>query len=455
MFNITINIWLEHELDESLEAKAHVLVTLMKDSANGLEFDFADEFMPEFEDELNPEYFQLWIDHNEVFERSHSLKNSNLPYEFTKEEGVKINDIILKDGRKGRMIQVNFYPQIPNDKNRTPESLSKQKLVTLVLASEREELDLLIKIIGIITIVSTVIVLFLVNYLVRLYVKKGLNPLHDLKDQLKLLDAKNLNERLTADNLPNELFEVIDQFNDLLIRLDKSFYREQRFSADIAHELRTPIAELRSMSEVALKWPHDISLVEEFYTSVYESSIQMQALVNNLLALTRCEKGDLILEKLEINLKNLIMESWSCYMDEAEIKKNELSINVLSELTLFTCKAEFKQIINNLLSNAVSYGAENSAITIKATVFKNNVDLIVSNYAYDLDQSDLDYMYDRLWRKSKSRTSTQHSGLGLSLVKAYVNILGLEISTELSENKLFSIKISGLHKGRSLNNLYH
>jgi signal transduction histidine kinase len=105
----------------------------------------------------------------------------------------------------------------------------------------------------------------------------------------------------------------------------------------------------------------------------------------------------------------------------------------------------FEQIINNLLSNAISYSDEKSEISI---VFKRTGDyaqLQITNMTSELEQSDMPLIFDRLWRKSKSRSSSEHSGLGLPLVKAYAELLSLKVKADLSDNKKFMISIENLH----------
>ena len=95
VINLIVTNWLENEYDVTLKSKASVLVTLVKDNQGGVDFDFADEFMPEFEAQKNPEYFQLWREDQSIFERSHSLKSYDLPYLLAiKKEGMVFQDIL-------------------------------------------------------------------------------------------------------------------------------------------------------------------------------------------------------------------------------------------------------------------------------------------------------------------------------------------------------------------------
>ena len=444
VINLIITNWLENEYDVTLKSKASVLVTLVKDNPDGVDFDFADEFMPEFEAQKDPEYFQLWREDQSIFERSHSLKNNNLPYLFIQKEGMDFQDLALADGRRGRMIQIVFLPQIPEDEDRTPEKLASQKLITLAVAKEREKLDQVINLVRLFSFIGTLTILLIVNFLVKQTIRSSLKPVLHIKEQIKILGADNLKVRLDINDPPDELKDVIHQFNKLLTRLEKSFTREHRFSSDVSHELKTPIAELRSMAEVALKWPEDINLLKEFYSGVNDASQQMQLIVNNLLALARCEKGDINLEPQEIILKELMDECWSHHQHESKIKNIRLISHIPDKTKIITSLTEFEIIINNLISNAINYSPEGTDVIVDIRHHIDSVTLVISNITEQLDQSDLELMFDRLWRKSKSRSSSEHSGLGLSLVKAYIGLIGLRISVNLSDNKMISINIDGV-----------
>lgn len=439
--DIAIIRWLAKEYDANLHAKAKTLITLTKDLDDGVDFDFAEEFMPEYGLSDSAEYFELWTHGEGVFERSDSLLDNDLPYLGLEQQGYVFQDLALIDGRQGRMIQIVFLPQIPEDEDRTPERLAAQKLMTLALARERDSLDSLITRTHLILSLSSMLILLIIYSLVKLTVRNQLQPLRVIKEQIKILDADNLSSRININNPPDELLDVITQFNQLLSRLDLSFTREQRFSSDVAHELRTPIAELKSMAEVALKWPDDIKLSNKFYTGVLESSCQMQKLVNNLLTLARCEKGLIELEPGEINLHTLIDNCIQHHRQEATSKQLKLISEIPEKVNIVTSITEFEQIIHNLISNAINYSPTHSEIHITLAIDNSLATLSISNTTVDLTTDDLAVMFDRLWRKSKSRSSSINSGLGLSLVKAYAELLNLDIKTELTDNKLFHISI--------------
>ena len=440
----TVTRWLEHNYDEALITKASLLVTLTKDMPEGIDFDFADEFMPEFEREVNPEYFQLWTHDKKVFERSHSLIDNDLEHLGNTTPGQSIKDVVLLDGRKGRMIQVIFLPQIPQEKDRSVEKLSGQTLMTLAIAKERESLNQLLNLVHLTLTIGTITVLIIINFLVSHTVRKGLKPLNNMKEQMMLLDANNLTSRLTIPLPPSELEDVINQFNALLKRLETSFTREQRFTSDVAHELRTPIAEIRNMAEVALKWPEDASLSKGFYQDVLTSSLQMQQLVVNLLSLARSENGLIELEPKELNLKQLMLDSWQHVKADAVNKRLTFECEIPESLHIMTSHAEFSLIINNLLSNAVHYSPENGVIQVTIEQHNHCLTLNIKNPTDNLEHSDINHLFDRLWQKNKSRTSSLHSGLGLSLVKSHAELLNLSVFALLSDEKTFQFQLENI-----------
>ena len=436
--------WLEQQYDKMLITKASLLVTLAKDMPDGIDFDFADEFMPEFERQVNPEYFQLWKEDKSIFERSHSLKGNDLMHLGLTRQGQVIEDIELLDGREGRMIQIVFLPQIPDEDQRTLQKLASQSLMTLAIARERETLNQLLLIVHVTLFIGMLIVLIVIDFLVSKTIKHGLSQLINMREQIVLLGADNLTTRLNLALPPSELEDVIKQFNKLLDRLEASFSREQRFTSDVAHELRTPIAEIRNMSEVALKWPDDRQLVQGFYCDIHASSLQMQQLVTNLLLLARSENGLIELEPKEFDLKQLINEAWQHCLENANKKKIKLKLEINELLKIMTSHTEFTLILNNLLSNAVNYSPVNAVIEVSAEHKDQYITLRLKNKADNLAQTDIDHIFDRLWRKDNSRTSSLHTGLGLALVKSHAELLNLKASASIIENNSFEFKLENI-----------
>ncbi len=112
-----------------------------------------------------------------------------------------------------------------------------------------------------------------------------------LRAQVRSLDADSLHTRVALVETPREVAPIVDQLNGLLDRLDDSFARERRFTGNVAHELRTPIAELRTLAEVGKKWPEDTASVVGFFEDVNDVAGRMETVIADLLLLARCEAG--------------------------------------------------------------------------------------------------------------------------------------------------------------------
>lgn len=444
VFNVAVSFWLIHEEDEIIQTKADVIAHLISHMKDEIYFGFSGENMPEFEPGTNSEYFQIWINNSEIFEKSHSLEYDNLSFRSSSEPVKFIENVMLPDGRRGRMIQSSFYLDPSDKENYSSQSVSNKKIITLVVAKEREEVDLLINSIHLATISLVLIIIFILNYMVRKTVRRSLLPVINMNNQIKRLSADKLHNEIKVVDLPDELSDFVLQFNSLLSRLDLSFHREKRFSSDVSHELRTPITELLTMSEVALKWPDDLSLAQNFYQGVHDSSKQMMLLVNNLLALARCENTRPECNSSPHRVKKVVDSCLKRYRVLADEKNLEIVCNIDVDLLMDIEMIEFEKIIDNLVSNAVAYSVCDSTLYIDTVERDGFLSLSIKNTTDQLVDQDLNLMFDRLWRKNRARSSSDHSGLGLSIIKAYAEILGLDIKTELLDQKTFIVSVSGI-----------
>lgn len=447
---------LQQDYDEVLLAKAQALVILTEQENGEAEIDFADEFMPEFDADENPGYFQLWLSGNEVLERSRSLRDNDLTRFENRVGEPRFADVELPDGRRGRSVQIDFIPQIDEDEDgeestepeTTQETLTEDDSplleASLVLALGREKLDEFLDTIHLTLLTTGLITMILIVLLVRHTVRRGLVPLDDIRAQLIEMDAEALSTRLHMPQRTEELEELVAQFNGMLERLQSAFNRERQFSADVAHELRTPLAELRSLAEVGGQWPEDAELARDFFGEVLAASRQMERMVVNLLALARCEKGMEVVDLARHDLITLVDAAWKRASPDADAKQLTFHRSGPDNLAVETSRDQFELILNNLFSNAITYSPAGSDIHCEIKTSGNSFGLSVTNRAEHLEPGDLPRLFDRLWRKDAARTGDHHAGLGLTLVKTYAQQLQLRISTQLPGGDTFCISLQGL-----------
>lgn len=444
VLNYVVVHWIASEFDRAQLAKASALVTLTKQHGDRVELHFADEFMPEFEAPLNPEYFQVWLENGDTLERSRSLRPNDLPRPALTRPRHAFFDITLPDGRAGRAVEIVFLAQIEDKENRTILNMPRQQQLAMVVARERVSLNRSLWLVQFSLLTAVLVMAALIAWAVKHAVSIGLKPLHEIGLRMRKLDADQLHNRLEVGTQPHELQPLIAQFNGLLERLELSFQREQRFSADVAHELRTPVAELYNLAEVATRWPEDRQASTAFFHDVLGASKQMQRIINNLLALARCEKGNFNLDYQPVELSALIDSAWLRVHKEAQEKSIRFVRQGEPTLQVYTSVNELELILNNIFSNAVAYSSPHSDILVSIVANGGSATLSTCNIAENLTHEDLNKMFDRLWRKDPFRNGEHHAGLGLPLVKAYAHALNLNVVAALDNDGRFCLSINSL-----------
>lgn len=450
---VRVSAQVETVFDRALYDKAQAMISLTELDNEGVEFDFAEEdVMPEFRGGEDPQYYQLWVVGNQPMIKSPLLADSDLPRHGATLEQHRFADLTLPDGRRGRLIEIVFLPHVEGDKWQPEEAeedgkwneLPEAQPITLVFARERESLDGTLLAIGYTIFGVIVAVLLLAALLVHRLVGSGLAPLSRLAAQVGDIDESSLDLRLTHEGKQSvETAPIVNQLNHLLERLQSAFEREKRFSANVAHELRTPLSELRSLAEVGRMLPEDREQIDEFFDDVGEISAQMEKVVITLLELTRSEAGLLRSDPEDIELASFCDEIWSHALNGHGSDKS-LVKEIPADLVINTDRDKLGMILGNLFTNAVSYSPDNAEIRVSAQIRNQQVVLEVRNLSVDLKPEDMLHMKDRFWRKHKAHHGSGHSGLGLTLVDALARIMQLDISLHLDQQRVFMVTISGL-----------
>ncbi len=444
---VRVSAEVEAVFDTALYDKAQALISLTELDEEGLEFDFAEDgVMREFVDGDDLQYYQLWELGTGPLLKSPSLGENELPRQGREPGQYGFADLLLADGRRGRLIEIGFMPRVEDEEDEEEEfyEIPPAKPVTLVFARERESLDATLTAIGA-TIGGVVIGISLIAaLLIWRLVGSGLAPLSTLARQVGEIDESRLDTRLTHRGRQSiEIAPIANQLNHLLERLQSAFERERRFSANVAHELRTPLSELRTLSEVGPMLPEDREQVNAFFDDVGEISAQMEKVVVTLLELARSEAGLLRSDPEDIELAAFCDDIWKHAINGQGSDKLLLK-HIPADLVINTDREKLGMILSNLFSNAVSYSPDKAEIRIAAEIRNDYVVIEVSNASIDLKPEDIVHMKDRFWRKQAARGDSGHSGLGLTLVEALANIMQLDIRLELDQRQTFMVTISGL-----------
>jgi two-component system sensor histidine kinase QseC len=444
------------EFDAALLVKARALVALSEQEDGQIEFDYEPGSMPEYERSERPEYFQLWLDDGTALFRSGRL-DRDLPRTPSLSAQPAMRDVQLPDGRFGRAVQLTFVPRGPGEDDDPEESTGPGQLdreegalaVVLVVARSRDRLDRLIARMRLTVFGAGAVACLLAALFVWRALVTGFRPLEVIAAQVEGLDAESLDTRIELPRSPRELAPIVHQLNAMLGRLEHSFERERRFAGNVAHELRTPIAELRSLAEVGAKWPEDEAAVTQFFQDVRDISGRMGTLVVDLLLLARCQARVEKVQSRPARLKELVEESWSKQAPRALRRGLRLRLELPDDLTVETDPDKLGIILANLFDNAASYASEGGEIGCIAAVSGPSFRLAVTNPCEPLDPDDMGNLTEPFWRKDKARSSGEHAGIGLSLVSALAGLLGLHVEFALGADGTFRATLNGPVLGAS------
>ncbi len=441
---IGIARYLEARVDAALQTKASVMATLVHMDGEQLEFEFDDLLMPEYSRASMPEYFELRRADRSIFERSLSLARDGVTKPMLDPGLDRIAwDIELPDGRHGRALALAVFPQVERDGEL--DGTTGSEPLRLVLAQGLEQLDSVRGALRAGLILGGVALWLLVALALRWSLARGLEPLTALARQVETVTPESLDVEFSSVEGVRELAGIRTRLDELVERLGSALERERRFTSAAAHELRTPLAELKTMAQVAARFPEDHELRARVPGEVLVLVARMQSTVESLLAFARATKSGPTTSATRSDVSALLLRliderSGRANADSARIQAAiEPALLVRADPTLL------ESVLRNLLDNAFAHGPALAPIAVRARLEADSIVVELENPRGDLTERDLGHLFEPFWRKDVSRHGDAHSGLGLALVEAWVKSWGGTIRAELARPDLvrFSLYLPG------------
>lgn len=274
--------------------------------------------------------------------------------------------------------------------------------------------------------------LVLLAGLVGRQVRVGLAPLSGLGESVAAVDAASLGTRFPVEPLPAELRPVAARLNELLGRLEDAFARERRFTATAAHELRTPLAELRALAEVNLSTPASEAERAESWRDALAVTRRMESLSLRLLELSRAEHGARVLQSGAVPVARAVGEAWQPWAARAAARGVSAEFEVPEPISVWADPVLLAVVLGNLCANAAEHAPEHSVLRVSAAAAESMVTVCFSNPSGAIQAEDLPRLFERFWRKDAARSAGERHGLGLALAAECAALMGGSLHAQLS-----------------------
>jgi heavy metal sensor kinase len=247
---------------------------------------------------------------------------------------------------------------------------------------------------------------------------RALKPFEEITRTAEKINYENLNTQIVIEHKEQEVQRLVQSFNAMVSRLDKSFSQMRKFNADVAHELRTPLAILQGETEVALRAPNLPEDIRSVLISNLEELDRLARIVNDLLTLSEAEAGRQVLVKEPVNIGDLLEDLVDQMRLLASDRNLSMDVQCTQGLWVEADKLWIRRAILNLLDNAIKYSKESGRIDVLATKESSAVRISVRDSGIGIRTEDLPYIFDRLYRADPARSRGSGGvGLGLALVK--------------------------------------
>lgn len=248
---------------------------------------------------------------------------------------------------------------------------------------------------------------------------RSLAPLRAIKQEAAEITASKLNSRLSLDAVPTELAELAETLNEMLARLEESFRRLSDFSSDLAHELRTPISNLMTQTQVSLSRTRSVSDYQDILSSNAEELERMARMVSDMLFLAKADNGLMTTSTEAVALEDEVRSLFEFYEALAEALSVKLVVEGCAIVT--ADRLMLRRALSNLLSNAIRHADPNSTVRVTLEADVSFVRIMVENTGASIAPEHLPRLFDRFFRADASRQrSSEGAGLGLAITQSII-----------------------------------
>ena len=268
-------------------------------------------------------------------------------------------------------------------------------------------------------------------------------PLADIMTAADSVTAGDLSVRV-PERGSGEFVRLARSFNTMMTELQRSDQQRRNLTADVAHELRTPLHIIQGNLEGILDGVYEPS--NEHIAATLEETRQLSRLVDDLRTLSLAESGQLPLKREPVNVADLLADvvtSFSVQAENAGIQLTQQSTTVSESLTIEADGGRLDQVLSNLVSNALRHTPSGGSISLSATQTDEQIIIRVSDTGEGIAAEEQPFVFDRFWRGDRARTRSGGTGLGLSIASQLIKAHGgrIRVNSEVGKGTTFVIEL--------------
>jgi len=275
-------------------------------------------------------------------------------------------------------------------------------------------------------------------------VGRTLKPFDEIAQAAEKITHETLNTRIATRHKEIEIQRLVEAFNNTAGRLDEFFQQVRKFNAEVAHELRTPLAILRGETEVALRSSENTEEISSLLSSNLEEIDRLTRIVDDLLLISEAETGKQVLVRQPVHIGALLREVVDRMRILAADRAIRIDLNEAPQLWIIADRLWIGRALYNLLENAVKYSRDGSLVEVSAERSASTIRLQIKDNGIGISPEDLPHIFDRFYRADKARRlGAEGLGLGLAFVKWIIegHHGTIRVSSQADSGTIFEVSL--------------
>jgi len=398
-------------------------------------------------------FIQVLDESGRIGKKSENLKNVQLPITLNALRNATNGLITFETNRS--------FENIPLRIITFPVKENNQVVQIIQIASSLEDVEDALNTLLIILLVTVPSALMIASLGGQFLANRALKPVDRIAQTARMITSQNLNQRIQTLKVKDEISRLIDTFNEMISRLDRSFRQIKQFTTDASHELKTPLTILKGEVEVALRKKREAHEYEQVLESNLEEIDRMSKIIEDLLLLSKADIGEVRLQKEDINLTRFINDLVEQMKILAQPKNIKIETsNHHEEIHILGDSLRMRELFINLIDNGIKYSEEGGflRITLSTEVHSREkspfslmereethyAKITILDHGIGIAKEDQEMIFNRFFRVDKARSREQGgSGLGLSICKWIVESHqgDITVESELGKGSSFTVRL--------------